>query len=77
QLETNYEALQHTIRLGQKNDIPVSINPAPYNDMVNTIINNIHYITPNETEAGLLANMAVYDIESAKCTPKIIHQKGV
>ncbi len=58
QLETNYEALQQTIRLAQKNDIPVIINPAPYNDMVNTIIDNIDYITPNETEAGLLANMA-------------------
>ncbi|MCD3127221.1 ribokinase, partial [Salmonella enterica subsp. enterica serovar Enteritidis] len=33
QLETNYEALQQTIRLAQKNDIPVIINPAPYNDM--------------------------------------------
>ncbi len=60
-----------------KNDIPVIINPAPYNDMVNTIIDNIDYITPNETEAGLLANMAVNDIESAKCAAKIIHQKGV
>lgn len=77
QLETNYEALQQTIRLAQKNDIPVIINPAPYNDMVNTIIDNIDYITPNETEAGLLANMAVNDIESAKCAAKIIHQKGV
>ncbi len=45
--------------------------------MVNTIIDNIDYITPNETEAGLLANMAVNDIESAKCAAKIIHQKGV
>ncbi len=45
--------------------------------MVNTIIDDIDYITPNETEAGLLANMSVNDIESAKCAAKIIHQKGV
>lgn len=77
QLETNYEALHQTIRLAQKNDIPVIINPAPYNEMVNTIIDNIDYITPNETEAGLLANMSVNDIESAKSAAKIIHQKGV
>ncbi|WP_254518432.1 PfkB family carbohydrate kinase, partial [Salmonella enterica] len=56
---------------------PVIINPAPYKDMVNTIIDNIDDITPNETEAGLLANMAVNDIESATCAAKIIHQKGV
>ncbi|HEF0030324.1 TPA: bifunctional hydroxymethylpyrimidine kinase/phosphomethylpyrimidine kinase, partial [Citrobacter freundii] len=43
----------------------------------NTIIDNIDYITPNETEAGLLANMSVNDIESAKSAAKIIHQKGV
>ncbi len=45
--------------------------------MVNSIIDDIDYITPNETEAGLLANMSVNDIESAKCAAKIIHQKGV
>ncbi|EBS4177622.1 ribokinase, partial [Salmonella enterica subsp. enterica serovar Bovismorbificans] len=77
QLETNYSALRQAIALAQKNSIPVIINPAPYNDGVNSIIENIDYITPNETEAGLLAGIEVTDIASAREAAKIIHQKGV
>ncbi len=61
QLETNYEALQHTQypSLAQKkNDIPVIINPAPYKLSWLTPSLITLTITPNETEAGLLANMA-------------------
>ncbi|EFB1549135.1 PfkB family carbohydrate kinase, partial [Escherichia coli] len=57
QLETNYTALQQAITLAQKNSIPVIINPAPYNDIVNELIQDVDYITPNETEAGLLSGI--------------------
>lgn len=59
QLEPSAERCSKTIRLAQ-NDIPVIINPAPYNDMVNTIIDNIEVILRQmETETeGLLANMS-------------------
>lgn len=68
QLETNYTALQQAITLAQKNSIPVIINPAPYNDIVNELIQDVDYITPNETEAGLLSGIDVHDLESATGT---------
>ncbi|ECC8920906.1 DeoR family transcriptional regulator [Salmonella bongori] len=77
QLETNYSALHQAISLAQKNGVPVIINPAPYNDGVDSLIKDIDYITPNETEAGLLAGIEVTDITSARQAAKIIHQKGV
>lgn len=77
QLETNYTALQQAITLAQKNSIPVIINPAPYNDIVNELIQDVDYITPNETEAGLLSGIDVHDLESAKRAAEAIHNKGV
>ena len=75
QLETNYTALQQAITLAQKNSIPVIINPAPYNDIVNELIQDVDYITPNETEAGLLSGIDVHDLESAKRAAEAIHNK--
>lgn len=76
QLETNYTALQQAITLAQKNSIPVIINPAPYNDIVNELIQDVDYITPNETEAGLLSGIDVHDLESAKRAAKLSTIKG-
>lgn len=61
--------------IGAKNSIPVIINPAPYNDIVNELIQDVDYITPNETEAGLLSGIDVHDLESAKRVAEAIHNK--
>ncbi|EIF0729850.1 DeoR family transcriptional regulator [Escherichia coli] len=68
---------KEAITLAQKNSIPVIINPAPYNDIVNELIQDVDYITPNETEAGLLSGIDVHDLESAKRAAEAIHNKGV
>jgi len=68
QLETNIEALSEIIEIGNEYNIPIILNPAPYNNIVNELIGKIDILTPNETEV---------DIETAKKAAEIIYNKGV
>ncbi|MDD9339859.1 MAG: PfkB family carbohydrate kinase [Providencia heimbachae] len=77
QLETNIEALKEIISIGNEFNIPIILNPAPYNDIVNELINKVDILTPNETEASLLSNINVIDIETAKKAAEVIYKKGV
>nr|WP_314266191.1 PfkB family carbohydrate kinase [uncultured Moellerella sp.] len=77
QLETNVEALKEIINIGNENNIQIILNPAPYNSVVNELLPMIDVLTPNETEASLLSDINVMDIDSAKKAAKIIYRKGV
>lgn len=77
QLETNTEALARAVELAKKNNIPVIINPAPYNSGVNHLLDGLDYLTPNETEAGLLTGISVTNDKSAMEAARAINNKGV
>lgn len=77
QLETNQEALREIIAIAQEQRIPVMLNPAPYNDIVNELLPLLDYLTPNQTEAGLISGIDITDEASAQQAAEIIHHKGV
>ncbi|CAM4398028.1 PfkB family carbohydrate kinase [Klebsiella africana] len=77
QLETNPEALARAVELAKKNNIPVIINPAPYDSCINYFLDDLDYLTPNETEAGLLTGISVIDDKSAMEAARAINKKGV
>jgi ribokinase len=77
QLETNIEALNEIIAIGNRSNIPVMLNPAPYSDIVAELIPQIDYLTPNQTEAGLISGIDITDIASAQAAALAIYQKGV
>ncbi|MEG1689875.1 MAG: PfkB family carbohydrate kinase [Hafnia sp.] len=77
QLETNIEALREIISIGTSHNIPIILNPAPYNEVALSIMKDIYLLTPNETEASLISGVTITDIESAKKAAMLIHQLGV
>lgn len=77
QLETNMEALREIIAIAQEEGIPVMLNPAPYSHMVNELLAQISYLTPNQTEASLISGIDITDEVSAQKAAEIIHGKGV
>lgn len=77
QLETSIEAVETTVSLAKKHQIPVILNPAPYQEFPLELLCDIAYITPNETEAGELTGVDVKDEASALSAAKIIHEMGV
>jgi ribokinase len=77
QLETSIEAVVTTVKAAKKYDVPVILNPAPYQAFPSEILKDVAYITPNETEASKLSGVEVTDEGTALVAARKIHQMGV
>jgi ribokinase len=77
QLETNVEAVVTAVELAQKHKIPIILNPAPYQEFPQEILQLVKYITPNETEASLLSGIKIIDEKSTIKAAKKIYEMGV
>ena len=55
QLEIPPVAVQTAIEIARSNNVRVILNPAPAQKIPPEILNSVDYLTPNETEAALLA----------------------
>ena len=51
QLEINFETIKYLIKRAKELSIKIILNPAPAIDLDESIIENIEYLIPNETEA--------------------------
>nr|WP_232231579.1 ribokinase [Paenibacillus sp. HW567] len=77
QLETDLPMCEHAAAMAHSYGIPVILNPAPARALSNELLQHVTYLTPNETEAGILAGMAVNSVEDAEQASRILLQKGV
>ncbi|HCQ8444541.1 TPA: PfkB family carbohydrate kinase [Klebsiella oxytoca] len=77
QLENNVDAVGELIRMARSLGKLVILNPAPYNPEIKPWLHMVDILTPNETEAGQLADIDVSDITSAMQAAEIIHGMGV
>lgn len=77
QLETNQEALREIISIASEKGIPVMLNPAPYSDVVNELLPQISYLTPNQSEASLISGIDITDEASAQQAAELIQRRGV
>jgi ribokinase len=73
QLEIPIESVERAARIAKKYGKQVILNPAPFQHLPETLIENADYITPNEYEAELLL-ASVSD--SASLRKKLIITKG-
>lgn len=77
QLETDLQMCGQAASLAQRNGIPVILNPAPARELSPEILRHVTYLTPNETEAGILAGIEVNSMETAEQAGRSLLQKGV
>ncbi|WP_066067391.1 ribokinase [Neobacillus soli] len=77
QLETSIEAVVTTVKLAKKYEVPVILNPAPFQEFPRDILKEVAYITPNETEAFELSGIEVRDEETALLAAIKIYEMGV
>jgi ribokinase len=66
QLETPLETVEYGLRRGLKAGMMTILNPAPGRPLSEDLLALPHIITPNETEASLLSEVAVTDLETAR-----------
>jgi ribokinase len=65
QLETPLATVRAAADLGSRAGIEVILNPAPAQDLPDSLLRKITLLTPNETEASMLTGIDVVDVESA------------
>src|SRR5690625_5023218 len=61
QLEIPLETVVYTLEMARKYDVPVIVNPAPYQDLPDTVLTHAAYVTPNEIEAEAMQADPLYD----------------
>ncbi len=77
QLEIPIETITAVVKKAKTNDQKVIINPAPAQQLDDTLLNGLFLITPNETEASLLTGIKVEDETTASQAADVFLSKGV
>lgn len=63
QLEFNLEAVVRAVELAYKHHVKVILNPAPYQQLPDSVLKKVSLITPNETEAQEMAGVSSFDLK--------------
>ncbi len=66
QLENNYDAIEHALKLAHGANITTLLNPAPFSTQVSLLLPLVDIITPNETELEGLSGMSVSTLDETK-----------
>ncbi|QQZ63352.1 ribokinase [Paenibacillus sonchi] len=77
QLETDLTMCAHAAAAAHRHGIPVILNPAPARELDDEFLQHVTYLTPNETEAGILAGIVVNSVAEAEQAAHMLLQKGV
>lgn len=77
QLETPVYTVQHAIRLAKKHNTKVILNPAPAQNLPDTLFRDLDIITPNESETALLTGHEIKDESDVRHAAQLLKDKGV
>jgi ribokinase len=77
QLEIPMEVVEHAVECAVLKGMKVILNPAPAATLSPGLLQKIDILTPNRTEASMIAGMPVTDMDSARKAAKVICDKGV
>ncbi len=77
QLETNLSSIEKITELAASENTTIILNPAPVQEIKETLYQRIDYLTPNEVEAEILSGISVRDEAGAKAAAEWFMEKGV
>ncbi len=77
QLETSIESVFACKELAHKYNKPFILNPAPFQEIPEELLDGVDYLTPNETEAEFFTGVKVATVEDASKAADVFLAKGV
>jgi ribokinase len=77
QLEIPLQSVIKAAAMARERSAIVVLNPAPACSLPEALLGMVDYLTPNETEAGLLTGIAVTDKASAERAARVLLERGV
>lgn len=76
QLETNFEAVAASLRIGREMGMRIICNPAPAHTIPAECYPLIDFLTPNETEASTLTGISITDLDDAEEAARLLRGMG-
>ncbi|MEM7538899.1 MAG: ribokinase [Chloroflexota bacterium] len=76
-LEIPVEAAARAMELGKKHGVRTILNPAPATHLDETVLRNVDYLTPNETEIRILLGLSADDPTPTLNLAKQLQAQGV
>lgn len=77
QLEIALETVEKVAELAKTTQAFFILNPAPARALPDTLLCQVDFLTPNETELQILSRRSVTDVDSAKMAARDLLKKGV
>ena len=77
QLETPLAAVRHAIGLAHAKGVLVLLNPAPARPLEASLLSQVDYLVPNETEATQLTGLPVAHAAQARLAAEALRRSGV
>jgi len=77
QLEIPLATILRTVHLARRRGVTVILNPAPARKLPKSLLRSIDYLTPNETELGILAGRPVSSVRTAESAARQLLDEGV
>jgi ribokinase len=78
QLEVALETVYHTIALCEKHSIPIILNPAPADPLLDAgRLKGVDFFAPNETELQTITGMPTGSLNEVKSAAKVLLAKGI
>jgi ribokinase len=77
QLEIPMDVVHFVADYAAARNVRVILNPAPAAPLSHTVLKQINILTPNKTEASMIAGIPVNNIEDAKRAASLICARGV
>lgn len=77
QLESPLETITAAAETAKRSNTRVILNPAPAQQLPDSLLALLDVITPNETEAEFLTGVAVKDNDGARRAAAVLHDKGI
>ncbi|MFB5314170.1 ribokinase [Enterococcus gallinarum] len=77
QLEMDFELTKQAIDFAHGNGVKILLNPAPARTLSKDLLKKIDYLTPNETELGILTNQSIQTTEEAIQAARLLVEEGV
>ncbi|WP_413877178.1 ribokinase [Albidovulum sp.] len=76
QLEQPLDAAMRALRIARARGVRTILNPAPAARLPEGMLALCDYVTPNESEAGLLTGLSVTDLEEARAAAAALRAAG-
>lgn len=77
QLEMDISVMERAVEMAKEKNIKVILNPAPGQELNDSLLKNVDYLTPNETELEILTGMKVNNLDDTIVASKILLSKGI